>query len=580
MLGQIRLNKGSELGRYLLAEHLASGGMADVWLARAKGVGGFQKTVVIKTLRPDFAEDPNFVRMFIDEALLACELDHPNIVHIFDLGQLGNTYFIAMEFIAGKNLRQIQRTLETSEQLVPPWLVLHAGISVCNALEYAHNHKNEQGQCLNIVHRDVTPDNIMASFIGVIKVLDFGIAKASTSTVNTGKGILKGKYAYVAPEQILRSHIKRQPDARADIYSLGVSLYEMLCGFRPFMGANNSALLRAILEQPPFPPHEVAPWVPRELSDIILCAIARNPDDRYATAGEFRLDLERYAQVKGLQATDRRVSEYICKLYGVDQPGEPTAHPPDHPIRVSIVLDVPPDPTPNDPISDSDEPSGVILARNLIANQNPLPKPPLVPAVSPAIWPPAINVRLPSPPSPDRDSLDNEVTGVVPEKIDDLDTSKTTPKRQRPPLLEALLALPTEASPFKHKKRLLAALAATIVTLALLAWSGWRLKTHRGDPPVDPEPTQAQLPPDYVPEPQRTVQLSELPVQPPAPSPKKDVAAPPKSPGPASAPPTKAYSHPAVPRTAQPPSPRPAAGSPGNSGRAKDLPHSYDPLGI
>ena len=292
--------------------------MAEVWLARARGIKGFKKTIVLKTILPHFADNPDFVNMFINEALLASLLNHPNIVQIFDLGEIDEQYFIAMEFVDGRTLRQVQRALAKAKKITPPWLVLHVAMSVCEALEYAHNKCSDEGVPLNIVHRDVTPENVMISFAGTAKVLDFGIAKASIAASETKAGTLKGKYAYMAPERIVGMKAGGKPDRRSDIYSMGVLLYELLTGKRPFKADNELSLLRQIAEEDPQPPRQRASWVPERLDEIVLRTMARDPDWRYQTAADLREDLHEFLLSVDSHPTERHVSELLCKLFSVD----------------------------------------------------------------------------------------------------------------------------------------------------------------------------------------------------------------------------------------------------------------------
>ena len=312
------MEDGRQLGRYELITRLATGGMAEVWLARSRGIKGFTKTIVLKTILPHFADNPDFVNMFINEALLASLLNHPNVVQIFDLGELDDMYYIAMEFVDGRTLRQVQRALAKAKKITPPWLVLHVSMAVCEALEYAHNKCDDNGEPLNIVHRDVTPENIMISFAGTAKVLDFGIAKASIAASETKAGTLKGKYAYMAPERIVGMKEGEKPDRRSDLYSLGVVLYELLTGKRPFKADNELSLLRQIAEEDPIPPRQRASWVPPRLDEIVLRAMTRDPDLRYQTAADLREDLHEFLISVDSHPTERHVSELLCKLFSAD----------------------------------------------------------------------------------------------------------------------------------------------------------------------------------------------------------------------------------------------------------------------
>lgn len=277
-------------GRYEIDSRLAQGGMAEVWLARSQGIDGFQKRVVLKTILPDLAGNPNFVKMFINEALLAAQLNHPYIVQIFDLGQVGGTYFIAMEHVHGRTLRQIQRACHKKGKVIPPWFVLRVFERVAEGLAYAYDFCNDDGTRLELVHRDVTPENIMVSLRGGVKILDFGVAKASAAAFQTKSGSLKGKYAYISPEQIKGA----AADHRGDIYAVGVGLYELLTGHAPFRGKNELELLRNVLEAKPKPPREVVPSIPKDLETIVLRAIAADPAHRYSHAAELGDEIHKF----------------------------------------------------------------------------------------------------------------------------------------------------------------------------------------------------------------------------------------------------------------------------------------------
>ena len=319
--------EGTKVGRYSLLTRLASGGMANVWLARVDGVGGFQKTVVVKTILPHLAGDPDFVRMFIDEALVASRIQHPNVVNIFDLGESGGSHFIAMEYIPGRTLRHLQRELKRTRRVPPPWLLLRVMASACDALHYAHSMVDDDGAPMHIVHRDVSPENIMVSFTGDTKVLDFGIAKASNAVSKTQAGVLKGKHAYMAPEQIEGAMDGMSPDPRMDVYSAGVVLYELISGRRPFRAPNEIALLRLILDTEAAPPHTFCAWVPEPLSDLVMKAMARDPDKRFQSAMDLRDAIESYFQSTGSFPTRGHVANYLHGLFGDVAMEPPVSHP-------------------------------------------------------------------------------------------------------------------------------------------------------------------------------------------------------------------------------------------------------------
>ena len=310
------ISEGAKVGRYALLTRLASGGMANVWLARVEGAGGFQKTVVVKTILPHLAGDPEFVRMFIDEAVLASKIAHQNVVSILDLGETGGSYYIAMEYIAGRTLRHVQRELKRTRRVPPPWLVLRAMASACDGLHHAHMMVDDDGTPMHIVHRDISPENIMVSFTGDTKVLDFGIAKASNAASRTRAGVLKGKHAYMAPEQIEGAMDGGKPDPRIDVYSAGVVLYELLTGRRPFRADNELALLRLILDTTPKTPDSFCSWVPEPLSMLVMTAMARDPNARFQSALELRDAIEAYFRSTGSFPTRGHVANYLRGLFG------------------------------------------------------------------------------------------------------------------------------------------------------------------------------------------------------------------------------------------------------------------------
>jgi CheY-like chemotaxis protein len=312
------LRPGCKLGRYELKARIASGGMAEVWVAEAAGAAGFHKSVVVKTILPRYSDDPEFVSMFKNEAKVAAALNHPNVVQIFDLGVIEGTYFIAMEHVHGRTLRGIQSALKKKGRVVPPWLAFHVVMSVCDALDYTYNHSDKEGRPLGIVHHDVSPENIMVSFAGVTKVFDFGIAQALHAIPSTQPDLLKGKYPYMAPERlrVTKDH-GHDADHRSDVYSIGVVLFELLTGQLPFQDTDESALQRRILEGEPLSPSQLARWIPEDLERILLLAIARDPAVRPQTAGAFRDELGAHLARSGAATTtERHVARVMATIFG------------------------------------------------------------------------------------------------------------------------------------------------------------------------------------------------------------------------------------------------------------------------
>jgi serine/threonine-protein kinase len=279
------------LGRYELMGRLASGGMAEVYLAKAAGPMGFEKRLVVKRILPHLAEDASFIEMFFAEARLVAKLDHPNIVQIFDFGESGGEYYLAMEYIDGLNLRILSKRTRVAGERLPVSLCAKIVSFACEGLAYAHEFvEPETGMPLRLVHRDISPDNILVSTNGAVKLADFGIAKAANQMHRTQTGVVKGKVAYMPPEQLRGKTL----DARTDLFALGVVLYELLSGRKPFEAENETGMVLAILHEEPVPITEHRADVPGSVQRIIGRALAKEPNDRYASCRELQMDLERY----------------------------------------------------------------------------------------------------------------------------------------------------------------------------------------------------------------------------------------------------------------------------------------------
>ena len=296
---------GTQLGRYTVVKPLVTGGMADVWLARATGMVGFQHHVVIKCIHADAATDPQFISMFLDEARLAASLHHHHIVQVHDVGREGADYFFAMEYVHGENLRQLLTKVARAGELVPLDQVVTITIAVASALHHAHQQ--------NIVHRDVTPANILVGYDGNVKVVDFGIAKAVLrSSEATKSASMRGKVAYMAPEQCLG----RPLDRRSDIFSLGVVLYELCTSRRLFKGDTDFLLMSAIVNgkipKPTLHRHDL----PVELEDVILKALAPKPELRFETAEALAYALEGVAAASGIRISAAALAEYMRRSFG------------------------------------------------------------------------------------------------------------------------------------------------------------------------------------------------------------------------------------------------------------------------
>jgi serine/threonine protein kinase len=298
-------------GKYQLVKKLATGGMAEVWLAVQTGIEGFNRHVVVKRILPHLAEEPEFVQMFLNEAKIASRFNHPNIAQIYDLGAERGAYYIAMEFIHGEDLGRVMRRAWQSGQWVARGVALRIVADTCLGLHYAHGRSDEQGRPLRVVHRDISPQNILVSFDGAVKLVDFGIAKAADQVSNTRSGAIKGKFAYMAPEQAAGKPL----DARTDLFALGLVLYELVTGVRPLKRETELATLQAAMEGQIDPPSHAAE-VPAEIDQLVMRALARSPDDRYPDAREFHRAIERFLTEQGqAPASSLQVAELMETLF-------------------------------------------------------------------------------------------------------------------------------------------------------------------------------------------------------------------------------------------------------------------------
>ncbi len=296
-----------KLGRFELLVLMATGGMAEIYLARQKGIEGFEKFLVVKRILPHLAMEKRFVDMFLDEARLAARLNHPNIVQIFDLGKHGSDYFIAMEYLEGESLGYLIAEANKAGYALPPELAAGIVLEICKALEYAHNLRGVTGKPLEIVHRDVSPHNIIVLFTGGVKLVDFGIAKATSQVHHTRPGTLKGKLSYISPEQCLGG----STDARTDIFSLGVIFWELLAGRRLYKYAAEGAIVRAILDRPVPGIKQTKPGVPEELEAVAMRALSKDPVDRFQSAKEMGDTIQAYLRKVGAAAGTQEIGAFV-----------------------------------------------------------------------------------------------------------------------------------------------------------------------------------------------------------------------------------------------------------------------------
>ena len=272
----------ARLGRYELLGKLATGGMGEIHLARVGGDGGFEKLVVVKRLLPELVASAEFVAMFLDEARIAARLSHPNVCEVHELGRDGNDYYIGMQYLAGVAFADLIATPREADRARELRLVAGLAVQACEGLHAAHELAGADGAPLGLVHRDVSPSNLMVTTAGVVKILDFGIAKVRGATTKTALGTIKGKYAYMSPEQVRGDDL----DRRSDLFSLGVVLFELATHQRLFKRGSDFLAAKAILEEPIARADAIDPAVPRAVADVIAKALARERDDRFATARE------------------------------------------------------------------------------------------------------------------------------------------------------------------------------------------------------------------------------------------------------------------------------------------------------
>ena len=309
------------IGKYKLVRLIASGGMAEVYLARQAGAAGFEKLVCLKRILPHLSRDRQFVEMFLNEARLAARLDHPNIVSIYDLGEANGNYFIAMEFIDGPSLRAVAKRARERGERLPIAEVVKIVSMAAAGLHHAHELADAGGRPLGLVHRDISPDNILVHRNGVAKVVDFGIAKAANSSGKTRTGALKGKVAYMPPEQLRGDPL----DRRTDVFALGVVLYEMLAGQRPWEGDSDVSLIGRIMTEEPKPFATVRLDAPPGLIAVLDRALAKDREARYSSCHDLQADLEALLVSLGKTITAARISDF-AKAYEepVSAPDEST----------------------------------------------------------------------------------------------------------------------------------------------------------------------------------------------------------------------------------------------------------------
>ncbi|HVE87857.1 MAG TPA: serine/threonine-protein kinase, partial [Myxococcales bacterium] len=307
---QEQLAAEQTFGRYTLLSKLATGGMAEVWLARQRGGERFEKKLVIKRILPKFAGNSEFRGMFLNEARIAARFSHPNIVQIHDMGEVAGLYYIAMEYVHGQDLGRLLRRVQSQGQRIPAHLAVRIIALCCEGLHYAHTSTDDAGRPLKVIHRDISPQNILVGFDGSVKLVDFGIAKAVDTASMTKSGHIKGKLSYMAPEQPTQKTI----DHRVDIFALGLTLYETLSNVRPLKKSTDAATFMAAL-QCKIPPLASVADIPPELEPIVMRAVAKDRNARYPDARQFGMALEQFLVSQQQTAGAVQVSEMMRGLF-------------------------------------------------------------------------------------------------------------------------------------------------------------------------------------------------------------------------------------------------------------------------
>ncbi|MBW1810941.1 MAG: serine/threonine protein kinase [Deltaproteobacteria bacterium] len=298
-------------GKYYLYERLAVGGMAEIYRAKLYGVDGFEKNMVVKQILPQYAKHQEFIQMFIDEAKICVNLSHGNIVPVYELGEIDGIYFISMEFVDGKNLGELLDFGLDAEQPLSVPHALYIACEMLSGLDYAHRKNDEKGQPLNIVHRDVSPQNVLISYEGEVQIVDFGIARAATKVHATEAGVIKGKFGYMSPEQAIGKPV----DARSDVFAAGILFYEMLTLERLFHAGTDVVTLERVKRADVPTPSRTNPNLPPQLDAIVFRALARNPQDRYQSAGEMRLAISRFMYKLPQEASSKTLAAYLKQLF-------------------------------------------------------------------------------------------------------------------------------------------------------------------------------------------------------------------------------------------------------------------------
>jgi serine/threonine protein kinase len=363
---------GRQVGRYTVQSHLASGGMAELYIARQQSVGGFEKQVVLKILQARYAKNPRVVQMFLDEARLAAKLNHPAIVHVYDVADEGGLKYIAMEYIHGETIADIVKRGLEIDRYLPLEHAVHIVRQTALGLAYAHERKEADGKIVRIVHRDVSPTNILVTYEGQTELVDFGIARAQDE-LREETGILPGKASYMSPEQVRGETV----DHRSDIFALGIILYELSLCQRLYRGPADEVMKRIVGERVA-PPTAIRRDYPAALELVVMRALEKRPEDRYQSAQEMHDDLEEFLSESGLRSGNRRVAVYMSELFADDAAatGSPAAEEPealDFDRRAPLSMRM--EPAPDEPARGRRPPTPAVAAMGVAVEAPPPTRP-------------------------------------------------------------------------------------------------------------------------------------------------------------------------------------------------------------
>ncbi|MCG8417822.1 MAG: serine/threonine protein kinase [Proteobacteria bacterium] len=312
--------RSQHFGPYTLLRRLGDGGMAEVFLAKEQKSIGVERLVAIKRIHPHLAKSSRFTSMLVDEANIAGKLTHANIARILDVGNIGGEYFIAMEYVHGRDLRSVFNRHKKMGLQVPNAHACYMGLAICEGLDYAHNYRDYCGRELGLVHRDISPHNVILSFDGELKIIDFGVAKAVGRLVRTETGAIKGKLTYMSPEQVRGLPI----DRRSDVFATGIVLFELLTGQRLFLGRTVANIVQNVRDAVVPDPRHYNPKLTPKLQAIVLRALAKEPGNRYQSAEELRAELAEFIRSEGLYVSRARVADWLRNLYAEEYAAEST----------------------------------------------------------------------------------------------------------------------------------------------------------------------------------------------------------------------------------------------------------------